>query len=293
MKYEKTPVDPYKNITYGSTKEEEFSLFLCDENKEYPIKVECVGITNPDKDYFISRKFPHYFVIEYVDEGEGYIEVDGKNYKVTKDCVYILQPGIKHSYGADKLNPYRKIWINCFSSILTEILASYGLKNKVVFPDSGCKRYFLQLLEIAKENPVNEDYNIEISRVIFNLIFTLASQISKKEKNISNIALRAKQELDSAVYRKMNVEKLCESLSVSKSQLTREFKKYFKVTPYQYLLNKKINVAKQLLLLTNMKVQEISDALRFSDEYNFSNVFKSKVGQSPFTFRKTGKGVQE
>ena len=91
----------------------------------------------------------------------------------------------------------------------------------------------------------------------------------------------------------MNVEQLCESLAVSKSQLSREFKKYFSVTPYQYLLNKKINVAKQLLMLTNMKIQEISDALCFSDEYNFSNVFKSKVGQSPYVFRKARKGVQE
>ncbi len=293
MKYEKPPFDPYKNITYGSTKEEEFTLFLREENKEYPIEVESVGITNPDKGYFISRKHPHYFVIEYVEEGNGYVDVDGHYYEVCADSVYILQPGIKHSYGADKEKPYRKIWINCFSNILTEFMASYGLKDKIVFPNSGCREYFLELLRIARENPVNEEYNIEISKVIFNLLLTLAKQASQKEKSISKIALRAKQELDSSIYRKMNVEQLCESLTVSKSQLSRDFKKHFSVTPYQYLLNKKINVAKQLLLLTNMKIQEISDALCFSDEYNFSNVFKSKVGQSPYVFRKTRKGVQE
>jgi AraC-like DNA-binding protein/mannose-6-phosphate isomerase-like protein (cupin superfamily) len=293
MKYEKQPVDPFKNITYGSTKEEEFTLFMSDDTKEYPIKVESVGITNPDKDYFIARKHPHYFVIEYVMDGKGYVEVDGQKYEVFADSVYILPPGIKHSYGADKHTPYRKVWINCFSSILIDFMASYGLKNKIVFHNSNCKEYFAELLNIARDRPFNEDYNIDVSRVIFNLLFTLSKQIVGQENNSSYIALKAKQELDSSIYRKMNVEKLCESLTVSKSQLTREFKKHFSVTPYQYLLNKKINVAKQLLLLTNMKVQEISDALCFSDEYNFSNVFKSKVGQSPFAFRKVGKGGEQ
>lgn len=288
MKYERPPIDPYKNITYGSTKTEEFEFFVYDEEKRYPLLIEKIGITYPDKDYFIARKHPHYFVIEYVEEGRGYINIEGKNYMVEEDCVYILSPGIEHNYGADKDNPYKKIWINCFSDILAEIIASYGLKGVVVFPNSGCKQYFYDLIKVANEKPYNDGYNIEVSRIIFNLILTLSGQMSQKEK-MSNIVLRTKQYLDSAVYRKLTVEKLCEELSVSKSQMTREFKKYYNQTPYQYLLNKKIAMAKKLLLMTNMKVQEISDSLCFSDEYNFSNIFKAKVGLSPLSFRKKDK----
>ncbi len=288
MKYDRAPVDPYKNITYGSTKEEEFTYFLCDETKEYPIKVESVGITNPDKNYFIAREFPHYFIFEYVESGKGYVNVGGEHYEVHADCVYILPPGIRHDYGADKKAPFRKIWINCFSGILTDFMASYGLKNKIVFHDSGCKEYFYELLKIAQEAPFNKDYNVEVSRVLFNLLLTLAKR-NEQEENSSILAQRAKQLLDSAVYRKESIEDLCKTLHVSKSQLCREFKKYVSVTPYQYLLNKKLSAAKQLLLLTNMKIQEISDALCFSDEYNFSNLFKSKVGQSPLSFRKANK----
>ena len=139
MKYTHKMVDPYKNIAYGSTTNEEFTLFAFEENKRYPIQVEMIGVTNPDKDYSISRKTPHYFVIEYIESGQGYLEVGGKKYDLSAGDVYILTPGIPHKYGADKLNPCRKIWINCYSGFLNEFLAIYGLADKVVFKNSGCK----------------------------------------------------------------------------------------------------------------------------------------------------------
>lgn len=91
--------------------------------------------------------------------------------------------------------------------------------------------------------------------------------------------------MDASVYRKITVETIAEQLSVSKSQMTREFKRYYGVTPYQYILDRKIAVARRLLLVTNMKVFEISAQLGFSDEYYFSDLFKAKTGVSPLKFR--------
>lgn len=285
MKYSSKPIDPYKNIMYGSTDNEEFTVFDYEERKDYPIRVEMVGITNPDPNYFIFRKNPHYFVIEYVESGEGYVEVIGERYEVESDCVYILSPGISHKYGSSKLNPYRKIWINCFSSFLSEFLVSYGLENVIVFKNTECKKYFEEMLNFAREKPYNEDYSLGISKILFKIFFTLCEKNSKRSE-MPNFVQKAKQLLDGAIYRKVTIEQIASEVNVSKSQLMREFKKYYLVTPYKYLLNKKLNIAKQFLLHTKMKVLEISDALCFSDEYNFSNIFKLKVGISPLEFRK-------
>jgi len=285
MKYDHKMIDPYKNIAYGSTANEEFTLFAFEENKRYPIQVEMIGVTNPDKDYFIARKTPHYFVIEYVESGEGFLEVGGEKYNLSAGDVYILTPGIPHKYGADKKNPYRKIWINCFSGFLNEFLAIYGLADKVVFKNSGCKKYFDEMLKYALDNPYNEENSVGISRILFSLFFDLCEKFNTFN-GVSVVAQKAKQLLDGAIYRKVNIEKLAEEVNVSKSQLSREFKKYYNCSPYQYLMNKKITVAKQLILNTKMKVSEISDALCFSDEYNFSNTFKAKTGVSPLAFKK-------
>ena len=112
-----------------------------------------------------------------------------------------------------------------------------------------------------------------------------------KESKVPKVVQRCKEILDSSIYRKITIEQLADEVSVSKSQITRDFKKYYNCTPYNYLLNKKINIAKQLLLLTDKKVGEISDILCFSDEYNFSNLFCSKVGVRPLDYRKRGGNI--
>lgn len=292
LHYEEKKVDPKKNILYGSTQKEEFILFSSSEDEEYPLRVEMVGITHPDREYFIQREHSDYFVLEYVASGKGYIFDGGKKYAVEEDCVYVLQPGKKHKYGADKKEPYEKIWINFFSDIMTDVFAAYGLSDRTVFPHSHCRKYFDELMEIAQENPVNAKSYLKVSEVIFRLILALAESVEKK-REVSPMANRVKEALDSSVYRKITIDKLTEELSVSKSQMTREFKKYYALTPYQYLLDRKIDIAKSLLNITSMKVFEISETLGFTDEYYFSNLFKQKTGESPLAFRFRTKAGQK
>ena len=73
MHYKGKVFDPKSNILYGSTKQEVFIGFPYNPNKQYPVRVEMVGITYPDKEYFIERKHGDYFVLEYVVSGGGYI----------------------------------------------------------------------------------------------------------------------------------------------------------------------------------------------------------------------------
>ena len=54
--------DPFKNIIYGNLNSEQKYRF--DGNMEYPFNIEAIGITNPDKEYFISRNHSDYHIIE-------------------------------------------------------------------------------------------------------------------------------------------------------------------------------------------------------------------------------------
>ncbi|MBE5764135.1 MAG: AraC family transcriptional regulator [Clostridiales bacterium] len=284
--YGEKRIDPKKNIMYGSTDHEEIVFFTYDAEKKRPLRVEMIGITHKDKDYYIERKHNDYFVFEYVKSGKGYIQCGGKDYQVESDCVYILQPGSGHKYGSDKKEPYEKVWINFFSSIFSDILVAYGHSGKVVFPNSGCERYFDELLEVAEQNSDNEQVYIKVSEIIFKIILTLAEKAERKQET-SYVANLVKEALDNSIYRKITVEEIAKEINFSKSQMTREFKKYYGVTPYKYLLDRKIVIAKQLLLSTGMRVQEISEALGFVDAYYFSDIFKTKTGLSPMAYRKS------
>ena len=63
------------------------------------------------------------------------------------------------------------------------------------------------------------------------------------------------------------------------------FKKIFGITPYQYIIGKKIGLSKKLLENTNLSAKEIANAVGFADAYSFSHQFKNKVGKTPLEHR--------
>lgn len=76
-------------------------------------------------------------------------------------------------------------------------------------------------------------------------------------------------------------------VGLSKIYFCRLFHKEEGVSFSNYLKLARIERAKQLLLQTNMKVFEISDAAGFSNAKYFGYVFKQEVGLTPLEFQKT------
>lgn len=283
----KTNFDVKKNIVYGDIRFEELNYFTYDISKDYPVRIESIGITHPNKKYFIERQHADYYVLEYIVSGKGYVISDDKKYTVEKNDVYIIHLGTKHKYGADPSNPYEKIWVNFFGGIFTDIISAYGLSGRVVFKNTNCKELFEELLDLAVKYNDNEEVYLKASEIIFKIILQLVE--NNEKQNISSVAIKTKELLDQFVYKKVSMQDIYDEIHLSKSQISREFKKYFGVTPYQYLLNRRIAIAQNLLTKNKLSIKEISDSLCFTDEYHFSSLFKKKNGVSPSLYRKMHK----
>ncbi len=114
----------------------------------------------------------------------------------------------------------------------------------------------------------------------------------RKMTDKRGIAEEMKDFLNTRITEKFHIDELCRHISRSESQTIRIFKSTYGITPYKYVLNKRLELAKSLLNSTNLSIIEIADKLCFADEYYFSNLFKSKVGLTPSGYRKQFKGAQ-
>ena len=63
------------------------------------------------------------------------------------------------------------------------------------------------------------------------------------------------------------------------------------MTPVEYLINYRIEVASNMLLETTDSVTDIAMAVGFSESSYFARMFKSKMGMSPLKYRKTMKDI--
>ncbi len=73
---------------------------------------------------------------------------------------------------------------------------------------------------------------------------------------------------------------------MNKFHLIAEFKQSYRVTPIDYLILKRIEVTKNLLISTNHSMEEISSIVGFNSQSYFNQVFRKKVGITPSQFRK-------
>lgn len=271
----------------------EISLAPMPATELLPIDVSRFGITYPDKTYRIKRNPSPCFIIEYIVSGNGYIEINGAKHKLSEKDIYIVHPGDKCEYYSDKKNPYQKYWINFRSSFFFDFLKSYNIDERVIH-GLDISKYFEQMFELEKISKKNDDLFLPISKILFSMMIDIA--IFKRSESASkdlNLAAHIKNYLQYGFNEDITMQMLEKNFYRSKSQLTKIFKKAYNTTPYAYLIDYRIELAKNLLKTTKKPINEIAEYLRFSSEYHFSGAFKKKTGVSPREYRKIESNVFE
>ncbi|MEM9822913.1 MAG: AraC family transcriptional regulator [Bacteroidota bacterium] len=98
-------------------------------------------------------------------------------------------------------------------------------------------------------------------------------------------AVNTKKYIDTHFAQAINLDLLAKVQFTSKYHLIRVFKKYYGLTPRQYLINKRIEKAKNILG-TGKTVSETCYEVGFESVGSFSNLFKAKTGIAPSIYRK-------
>lgn len=91
-------------------------------------------------------------------------------------------------------------------------------------------------------------------------------------------------EVNSSV--KISLEQMANVASMNSQHFLRLFKQVYHITPHQYLINCKLQKAKQLLQASSLPIAEICAAIGFESVYSFSLLFRKRFGSPPASFRK-------
>jgi AraC family transcriptional regulator len=98
--------------------------------------------------------------------------------------------------------------------------------------------------------------------------------------------LIGKEYIDSNFTNNHKIADIASLAFMSEFFFYRNFKLAFRTTPYQYILDKKIALAKELMHDEKMSLAEIAESCGFPDIFTFSKAFKRKCGFAPSTTRK-------
>lgn len=235
---------------------------------------------------------------------EGYCEVsldDGK-FEAGPGEFYLTGPGVYHEQRCHKDNFSLEYALNCDINIAddTGVEGNYIinlLKNTPcqAFKDVyQCRGYFERALEEAYFERLGFYNNIK--NLASMIITTAARNMNEMDSTIYKAGLKIKGQdyraiaiqkyIEDNIALSITTEDIGRYMCLSSKQVRRIIKNSFGVTTKEYIINIKMQKAKELLKNTKLSNKEISEFLGFSSEYYFSQFFKRIESWTPSEFRK-------
>ncbi|GAA3400169.1 helix-turn-helix transcriptional regulator [Paenibacillus hodogayensis] len=100
------------------------------------------------------------------------------------------------------------------------------------------------------------------------------------------IAEEASMLIQKQAFQDLRLLDIAEALQTSLSQLSKRFKKTFRITPIQYLTQLRLEKAKSLLLETDLTLDQISECCGYQNGFYLNRVFKKHEHVTPMQFRR-------
>lgn len=118
--------------------------------------------------------------------------------------------------------------------------------------------------------------------------FTTGRRRHSRERGVLDRATQARlaEYLEDSLDSDISLSSLAEHADMTMSEFLPAFSAAFHTTPYQFVLDRRIERAKTLLTTTAVSITEIATAVGFSTPSHFATTFKNRVGVTPSSYRR-------
>lgn len=142
-------------------------------------------------------------------------------------------------------------------------------------------------IEKIRKEYANKKYEFHtaINALLTQIIIRIIRQSLETQKENPSIQ-QAVNYLDDYYTTEINLPHLAHSIGYSVDHFRFLFKEATGKSPKQYILQKRVALAKKQISHSNLPLAEIANSCGYSDYYQFATYFKKEVGLSPSLYRK-------
>lgn len=239
------------------------------------------------------------YALFIITKGSGSITVDGKEYEVSQGKALAVFPETEvKTAGAGQSLFYCIRLCSCGSQV-QECAEEAGFSREFSVRDvhvncmTKLKKTVKCMLESDTAGYVEQlEQNCRMTKVWIDLIEDHKTFRGQMECAVTNARGRAAEIQEIAVYMKahmeenLKIEQIAREYGMNRSGLTRQFRSIMGCPPQQYLLQVRIERAKELLRNTEETIGEIAARVGYRDALAFSHIFKEKCKVGPREYRK-------
>ncbi|MDO5336266.1 MAG: AraC family transcriptional regulator [Eubacteriales bacterium] len=248
------------------------------------------GILQAQKPHTSKRSNLSSYLFFIVLSGSGILEYDKSTYSLCAgDCVFIdCHKAYSHQTSE---NLWRLQWVHFYGSAMPMIYDKYTERGgQPCFHPEGLEDFQVilnNIYEIANSGDYIRD--MKINEYLGSLLTLIMAESWRPDSQCRNFKKQNLMELrnflDTHHTEKITLDDLSERFYINKFYLTRIFKEQFGITISNYLLQRRITHAKQLLRFTDKTVEAVGLECGIGAVHYFSRMFKRVEGISPSEYR--------
>ena len=240
----------------------------------------------PDGYYSTQPRYFEYFSISHLRKGKGRLWLSpDKECDISPGRCVVISPLQVNRYGGVDGASYLEDNI-CFTGPIADMLYRSGVIRSGVCEFGDARRLLpIQKMALDPSETSQINANIALQKLLVDLRNENIRRRSATDRH-SSVFDKLLETLRDQIDRWWTVDEMAEFCELSEDHFRRLFKARTGLLPKAYLDRLKLTKASELLVSSDLTVEEIAERLAYVDPYHFSRRFKEVVGFSPSGYRR-------
>ena len=225
----------------------------------------------------------NFYEVVYYESGVGYTNIEGVKYRYTPGNFAFLPPRSAHDEFCKKNTSIRILTFFATGPCEQQIPAGlYADRDGTIF---RC------IDKIREEYAFAMPYMTQFNNVYCTeLYYTILR--NNDNSHVSGSINYVISYINRFFSEELNVVKLADMCGYSERHFRQIFKKKTGYSPSEYIIRRRIDNAKGLLVFTSESIVNVASLCGFCSSSQFSQLFKKEVGISPKEYRKQNNGQE-
>lgn len=234
--------------------------------------------------------------IHIVMAGKGTLRFKNQSWELSAGMIFVLQDGLEMEYEADQEDPWQYAWVCVEGNKVASCLRDAGFVRSPVRKCNCSLDCYVEIIDKilgTSESTLHAELqrNSYLYELLALLVETGGTKKEKKYSDSQDLYVQNAIQYIHRNYSHIKVNDIASYIGINRSYLTTIFKNKLNVSPQEYLVNYRLNKARQLLQTTDLSIQEIAVRVGYDNPLTFSKMFKNAFGVSPKYYRRDNRFV--
>lgn len=239
---------------------------------------------------FPTHRHQHFSELIFVTKGEGVVTIAGERYAVQAGDLLVYNKGVIHEEYSSQNNPLALYYSGILHPDMEMLIP---LECCPVMKTKEHKNTIQSLFDLLFEEAQHKrDQYQQATQQLLTVLVVWVHRLNKenttlnKVRDAESLAIGIKEYLDIHYLRHLTLQEIATEFHLSPYYISHVFHRKYNDSPINYILNRRMAEARQMLVSTKLKISVIAHLLGYENANYFTILFTRLMTESPSQYRK-------